>query len=87
VEIEGWIEIPQKTWVTLPLQIRATVTFSDPYKVVFIADAAGLEKLKQQNAERTTTTDAEEGVEGDSSGAEDSEAQHGSGPGTDQSTA
>ena len=81
------MEVNQSHWIVLPLQMRATITFSDPYKVIYIAEEEGLEKLKQEDAEWPTTTDAEEGVEGDSSGAEDSEAQHGSRPGTDQSTA
>jgi len=74
VEIEGWIEIPQKTWMTLPLKIRATVTFGDPYKVLYIAEAEGLKKLNNENAEHAKPTDAEEAVEGNNSGAEDPEA-------------
>ena len=76
MEIKGWEEIDQKVWVTLPLQIRATITYSDPYKVTYIAETTGLEYVKKIEDERTATTDAEEGVEGDSAGAEDSEAQH-----------
>jgi len=74
VEIEGWLEIPQKTWATLPLQIRATVTYSDPYKVTYIAESEGLKKLNNENAEHAKPTDAEEAVEGNNSGAEDNEA-------------
>ena len=72
MEIKGWEEIDAKTWITLPLQIRATITYSDPYKVIHIGESAGLEKLKKQEDERTEPTDAKEGVEGDSPGVEDS---------------
>ncbi|GAH32950.1 unnamed protein product [marine sediment metagenome] len=76
MEIKGWEEVDQDIWNTLPLQLRATVTFSDPYKVLYIAESAGLNKLDEIDDERTEPTDAEEGVEGDSGRAEDSEAQH-----------
>lgn len=76
MEIKGWEEVNQKEYRELPLQKRATITYSDPYKVVYIAETAGLEKLKQEDAERTDAETGDEGVEGDSVGAEDSEAQH-----------
>lgn len=76
MEIKGWEEVGNKIWTDLPLQIRATITYSDPYKVVYIAETAGLEKLKQEDAERTNAETGKERVEGDSSGTEDSEAQH-----------
>lgn len=76
MKLEGWEEVEQDNWVTLPLQIRATITFSDPYKVIYIASSKGLKKLKQDEDERTNAETATEGMEGSGPGAEDSEAQH-----------
>ena len=87
MEIKGWEEIERETWAALPLGTRATITFGDPYKIVFIADSQALKDLKQEEDERTNAETGKEGVEGDSSGAEDSETQHRDQPGTDQSAA
>ena len=45
MEFKGWEEVDQGTWLTLPLQIRAKITFSDPYGVIYIAETAGLKKF------------------------------------------
>jgi len=45
MDFKGWEEVDQGTWLTLPLQIRAKITFSDPYGVIYFAESAGLKKF------------------------------------------
>jgi len=76
LEIKGWEEIDADLWVDLPLHLKATITFNGPYKVIYIAESEGLNKIKQENAKRTSTETAEDQPEGKTAGNSDNDSQH-----------